>query len=101
MVYGRNDRKIRLTKRDNCERCKGSRGGVLGNENVIGGVVLCDYCSVDVYKELEAKKVNKMKIEKVVMTIGNRMLRIGVGQNEFRWFIRIDLWWVGYRVVFK
>ena len=32
---------------DNCEACKGARGGVRGNENVIDGVILCDYCSVD------------------------------------------------------
>lgn len=30
--------------RDNCQECKGRRGGVPGNENVIGGLVLCDYC---------------------------------------------------------
>jgi len=32
---------------DNCQACNGARGGVRGNENVIDGVVLCDYCSVD------------------------------------------------------
>lgn len=32
--------------RDNCRRCNGAKGGVPGNENVINGVVLCDYCSV-------------------------------------------------------
>jgi hypothetical protein len=30
---------------DNCERCKGRKGGVPGNENVVNGRVLCDYCS--------------------------------------------------------
>ncbi len=29
---------------DNCEICKGMMGGVRGNENVINGVVTCDYC---------------------------------------------------------
>ena len=33
--------------KDNCEVCKGSRGGVRGNENVIEGVVMCDFCSMD------------------------------------------------------
>lgn len=28
---------------DNCEACKGVRG----NENVMDGAILCDYCSVD------------------------------------------------------
>lgn len=30
---------------DNCELCKGAKGGVPGNENVVNGRVLCDYCS--------------------------------------------------------
>jgi hypothetical protein len=30
--------------RDNCELCFGTKGGVLGNENVIKGQVVCDYC---------------------------------------------------------
>ncbi len=33
-------------KRDNCKMCLGSRGGCLGNENVMYGVVVCDDCSV-------------------------------------------------------
>lgn len=31
--------------KDGCESCKGSKGGVRGNENVVNGVVLCDYCT--------------------------------------------------------
>ena len=31
---------------DNCAMCEGTRGGTRGNENVIEGVVTCDYCSV-------------------------------------------------------
>ncbi len=27
----------------------------------------------------------------------NRMLRLGFGKNNGLWFIRIDLWCVGYR----
>ncbi len=27
----------------------------------------------------------------------NRMLRIGFGKNEGNWFLRIDLWYIGYR----
>jgi hypothetical protein len=29
-----------------CEICNGTQGGVPGNDNVIGGVVICDYCHV-------------------------------------------------------
>jgi len=32
---------------DQCERCKGTRGGVYGNENIVEGVTLCDYCHAD------------------------------------------------------
>lgn len=31
--------------RDNCEFCLGHKGGVRGNENRIGGHVVCDYCT--------------------------------------------------------
>lgn len=31
--------------RDNCQECKGRKGGVPGNENRIDGEVLCDYCT--------------------------------------------------------
>ncbi|RJQ26739.1 hypothetical protein C4577_03025 [Candidatus Parcubacteria bacterium] len=30
---------------DNCEGCNGLSGGVPGNENVVDGKILCDYCS--------------------------------------------------------
>jgi hypothetical protein len=29
---------------DKCEQCGGAKGGMRGNENVINGRVLCDYC---------------------------------------------------------
>jgi hypothetical protein len=32
-------------EKDGCRLCLGAKGGVPGNENVIGGVVVCDYCS--------------------------------------------------------
>jgi hypothetical protein len=32
--------------RDNCQVCEGFRGGVRGNENIVEGITLCDYCSV-------------------------------------------------------
>ncbi len=30
---------------DHCEVCHGESGGVLGNEQLINGVIMCDYCS--------------------------------------------------------
>lgn len=29
-----------------CELCHGERGGVAGNNNIIDGIVMCDYCHV-------------------------------------------------------
>ncbi|AFU86738.1 hypothetical protein D869_gp176 [Caulobacter phage CcrRogue] len=40
-------------QRDGCEVCNGSRGGVPGNENVVDGKVVCDYCHVDI---MDARK---------------------------------------------
>jgi hypothetical protein len=31
--------------RDNCQVCLGESGGVRGNENVMHGAVVCDYCT--------------------------------------------------------
>ena len=42
---------------DNCERCAGLWGGVRGNENVIDGRVLCDYCSCAVDGGPEKKEL--------------------------------------------
>ena len=39
-----------------------------------------------------------MKFSKVTMEPNNRMVRIGFGQNESRWFFRIDFWWFGIRI---
>lgn len=32
---------------DNCQICHGDNGGVKGNENIIDGIVMCDYCHID------------------------------------------------------
>lgn len=37
----------RRALRDNCVRCKGAKGGVPGNENVIHGRAVCDYCHAE------------------------------------------------------
>ena len=46
-----NDLEVEL---DNCEVCKGVKGGALGNENIVDGVVMCDYC------HSESMKVSKL-----------------------------------------
>jgi hypothetical protein len=30
---------------DDCQVCHGKWGGIKGNENVIDGIIMCDYCS--------------------------------------------------------
>jgi hypothetical protein len=37
--------------RDACEVCKGRRGGVPGNENIVNGRVMCDYCTSDALED--------------------------------------------------
>jgi hypothetical protein len=42
-----------VERKDACQICHGAKGGVPGNENVLDGVVMCDYCSVERVKEDE------------------------------------------------
>lgn len=37
-------------------------------------------------------------ITKITMDKNNRMLRIGFGKNKGNWFVRIDLWYIGFRI---
>lgn len=39
-----------------------------------------------------------VKVTKVEMSKGDRMVRIGFGQNKGRLFFRVDFWAVGYRI---
>lgn len=39
-----------------------------------------------------------MKIDKIELDTLNRMVRIGFGKHNGRWFFRIDLWFIGYRI---
>lgn len=39
-----------------------------------------------------------MNYDLIKMDQGNRMLRIGFGQHDHKWFVRVDLWWYGVRV---
>lgn len=43
-----------------------------------------------------------LHVEKIPLDVNNRMFRpIGIGKNEGRWFVRTDLWFVGFRVTRK
>lgn len=37
-------------------------------------------------------------ITKLNMNKDNRMIRVGFGKHDGKWFARIDLWFVGYRL---
>lgn len=40
-----------------------------------------------------------MKVFRIKMYKGDRMLRVGIGQNDSIWYIALDLWFVGYRIM--
>jgi hypothetical protein len=40
-------------------------------------------------------------ITEIPMEQGERMARIGAGQNKGRGFFRVDFWWKGYRITRK
>jgi hypothetical protein len=44
--------------RDNCQRCDGEKGGTPGNENVIDGIVTCDYCHAALLEKRAARLLN-------------------------------------------
>ena len=36
---------------DKCEICEGKMGGIRGNENIINGRLVCDYCHANMEKD--------------------------------------------------
>ena len=46
---------------------------------------------------IETKMIKNLTITKIMLQ-GDRMLRVGVGKHWGKWFLRIDLWTVGYRL---
>ncbi len=39
---------INNLRKDKCEICHGKRGGTRGNENIVNGKIICDYCDADI-----------------------------------------------------
>jgi len=39
-----------------------------------------------------------MQFDVIELSPGNRMVRLGFGQNSSNWFIRVDLWFRGFRI---
>ena len=51
------------------------------------------------YRMNPIQKVEEIRfIETIHLDRNNRMLRIGFGKNNGRWFFRIDLWFIGIRI---
>lgn len=42
-----------------------------------------------------------MKLTTIPLDIKNRMIRIGFGLNDGNWFVRVDMWYVGFRLTSK
>lgn len=42
-----------------------------------------------------------MKITTIPLDVKNRMIRIGFGLNDGNWFIRVDMWFVGFILTSK
>lgn len=39
-----------------------------------------------------------IKLTKINLDYNNRMLRAGFGKHEGKWFVRVDLWFFGWRL---
>jgi hypothetical protein len=54
-------------------------------------------------KSAALDKSNEEKNKEIFTCIpldsNNRMLRLGFGKNKGKWFIRVDLWYMGFRLV--
>ena len=38
------------------------------------------------------------ELTKITHEKGSEIIRFGFGRHDFKWFIRVDLWWVAYRI---
>lgn len=56
------------------------------------------------YSLTPSEQTKKEEIEKfftsIPLGVKDRMLRFGFGKNKGRWFVRLDLWSVGFRIAF-
>lgn len=39
-----------------------------------------------------------MKLTKIDLDQNNRMLRVGFGKHDGKWFFRVDLWYTALRI---
>ena len=71
---------------DDCVRCEGRNGGVPGNENMINGEPVCDYCVAQ-----EAKRLNyNQKVATTVERLRQKSVRVLVKRRKLTTCLHID-----------
>jgi len=48
--------------------------------------------------EWTTRVTKRKRIHTIRLDQYNRMLRFGFGKNQGRWFLRVDLWFIGFRL---
>ncbi len=66
--------------RDDCVRCQGHNGGVPGNENMLDGLPVCDYCTAEELRRLDYSQ----KLAKTVALLKERTRDIRVRVERHR-----------------
>jgi hypothetical protein len=64
--YGTGFQTFKAHEPDDCQVCLGKRGGVKGNENIVDGVVMCDFCAMDVRRTGHVTKSDQIDCPKCV-----------------------------------
>lgn len=65
-----------------CRVCSGQRGGVQGNDNIVDGVVLCDYCHADYLRA--KRKIAQLKTWYVQAEL-QQAVDACIAQMELEW----------------
>lgn len=68
--------------KDNCEICKGAKGGVPGNENIIDGKAVCDYC--------HANNTRTNAKEELIEKVKNSPAQYWTDESGGAWVIEVD-----------
>lgn len=41
---------------DQCSECQGAKGGAYGNENIVDGMLMCDYCHAEHMRQAQEER---------------------------------------------
>jgi hypothetical protein len=63
---------------DNCQICHGLRGGVKGNENIVHGMTVCDYCHCSIMTATDAVRDQTLRVAGHIAKITAEQKRVGV-----------------------